>query len=205
VPFSGENQELAKSLASQAAVTLTNRILIKRLENLFESFISLVNGAIDDKSPYTDGHCNRVPLLTMMLADAVDDCAVGPLSGFAMTEEDRYELKIAGLLHDCGKITTPIHVVDKTTKLETIYDRINTLDTRFEVLSRDAEIVMLRAKLERLETNPTGSENSADRDFELPVAKIEKDRQFLRVSNVGGEFMNSEDVERVMDISSKCR
>ncbi len=205
VPFSDEDQELAESLASQAAVALTNRLLINRLEDLFESFINLVNGAIDQKSPYTGGHCDRVPLLTMMLADAVDDCTVGPLSGFSMTEEDRHELKIAGLLHDCGKITTPIHVVDKATKLETIYDRINTIDTRFDVVRRDAEIAMLRAKLERLETKQGGSEEDADRQFELRVAEIESDREFLRLSNVGGEFMKPEDVERVIDISSKYR
>ena len=205
VPFSDEDQKLAESLASQAAVTLTNRLLINRMEELFEAFICMVNGAIDQKSPYTGGHCDRVPLLTMMLADAVDDCEEGPLSDFAMTEEDRHELKIAGLLHDCGKITTPVHVVDKATKLETIYDRVNTIDTRFEVLRRDAEIAMLRAKLERLETNHAGCEDEAERGFELRVAEIEKDREFLRFSNVGGEFMKPEDVERVMDISSKYR
>ncbi len=66
-----------------------------------------------------------------------------------MTEKDRYELKIAGLLHDCGKVTTPVHVVDKATKLETIYDRIHLIDTRFEVLKRDLEIaVALRNELD---------------------------------------------------------
>jgi HD-GYP domain-containing protein (c-di-GMP phosphodiesterase class II) len=205
VPFSDEDQKLADSPTSQEAVALTNRLLINRLEDLFESFISTVNGAIDQKSPYTGGHCDRVPLLTMMLADARDDCEEGPLSDFAMTEEDRHELKIAELLHDCGKITTPVHVVDKATKLETIYDRVNTIDTRFELLRRDAEIGMLRAKLERLETNHAGSEDDAECGFELRVAEIEKDREFLRFSNVGGEFMEPEDVERVPDISSKYR
>ena len=91
---------------------------------LFESFIKLINAAIDDKSPYTGGHCERVPMLTMLLADAVDACKVGPLQSFTMSDRDRYELKIAGLLHDCGKVTTPVHVVDKATKLQTIFDRI---------------------------------------------------------------------------------
>ena len=152
VPFSSEDQQLAESLASQAAIALTNRLLINHMEQLFESFISLINGAIDDKSPYTGRHCDRVPLLTMMLAEAVNDCRVGPLRSFAMTDKDRHELKIAGLLHDCGKITTPVHVVDKATKLETIYDRMNTIDTRFEVIRRDAEIAMLENKLDALQT-----------------------------------------------------
>ena len=115
-------------------------MLINQLEELFESFINLINTAIDEKSPYTGGHCQRVPALTMMLAEAVNETSDGPLADFRMTDKDRYELKIAGLLHDCGKVTTPVHVVDKATKLETIFDRIHLIDTRFEVLKRDAEI-----------------------------------------------------------------
>ena len=120
MPFSSADQRLAESLASQAAIALTNRLLINQLEELFESFINLINTAIDDKSPYTGGHCQRVPTLTMMLAEAVNEATSGPLAGFNMIDKDRYELKIAGLLHDCGKVTTPVHVVDKATKLQTI-------------------------------------------------------------------------------------
>ena len=145
VAFSEADQHLVESLASQAAIALTNRRLIKQMEDLFESFINLINTALDDKSPYTGGHCERVPMLTMMLAEAVNRTNSGPLKDFVMSEKDRYELKIAGLLHDCGKITTPVHVVDKSTKLHTLFDRIQLLDTRFEVLKRDAEITMLRA------------------------------------------------------------
>jgi HD-GYP domain-containing protein (c-di-GMP phosphodiesterase class II) len=81
-----------------------------------------------------------VPELTMMLAEAVHKTETGPLADFRMSDADRKELWMAGLLHDCGKITTPVHVVDKATKLETIFDRIHMVDTRFEVLLRDAEI-----------------------------------------------------------------
>src|SRR3954449_2594522 len=150
VAFSASDQRLAESLASQAAVALTNRMLINQLETLFESFISLINGAIDEKSPYTGGHCQRVPVLTMLLAEAVNDTRQGPLSDFHMSEKDRYELKIAGLLHDCGKVTTPVHVVDKASKLETIFDRIELIDTRFEVLKRDVEIQWLRREIDDL-------------------------------------------------------
>ncbi len=124
VAFSEADQRLAESLASQAAIALTTRRLIAQQEALFESFISMINTAIDEKSPYTGGHCQRVPELTMMLAEATMGSVDGPLANFHMSDKDRYELKIAGLLHDCGKITTPIHVVDKATKLQTIFDRI---------------------------------------------------------------------------------
>jgi HD-GYP domain-containing protein (c-di-GMP phosphodiesterase class II) len=205
VPFSETDQHLAESLASQAAIALSNRLLINHLQNLFESFINLINAAIDDKSPYTAGHCERVPLLTMMLAEAVNNVKVGPLKSFGMTAKDRYELKIAGLLHDCGKVTTPVHVVDKATKLETIYDRVHLVDTRFEVIKRDAEIELLRAKLDALEKSDAQAALKLEREFELRVREINEDREFLRFCNIGGETMRLEDQERVKTISAKYR
>jgi HD-GYP domain-containing protein (c-di-GMP phosphodiesterase class II) len=196
VAFSASDQRLAESLASQAAVALTNRLLINHLEALFESLINLVNAAIDDKSPYTGGHCERVPVLTMMLAEAVSKCQVGPLQGFTMAERDRYELKIAGLLHDCGKVTTPVHVVDKSTKLETIFDRIHLVDTRLEIIKREAEIELLRA-------GRSGTE--LERELAARIEAIDADREFLRRTNVGGEFMRDEDVARVNTIAKKYR
>jgi HD-GYP domain-containing protein (c-di-GMP phosphodiesterase class II) len=203
VSFSDADQHLAESLASQAAIALTNRLLINHLENLFESFIGLINTAIDDKSPYTGGHCQRVPMLTMMLAEAASDCRVGPLKGFTMTDRDRYELKMAGLLHDCGKVTTPVHVVDKATKLQTIFDRIALLDTRFEVVKRDAEIAALK---ERLRTLEKGAADIALRaEIEARLKPVDEDREFLRRANVGGEAMKDEDVARVQEISKRYR
>ena len=204
VPFSEADQHLAESLASQAAVALTNRQLISQLESLFESFISLINAAIDDKSPYTGGHCQRVPTLTMMLADAVNDTKEGPLADFVMSDKDRYELKIAGLLHDCGKVTTPVHVVDKATKLQTIFDRIGLIDTRFEILKRDAEIAMLRAKLAGGD-NRKGESESAERELKGRLRQINEDRQFLRFCNFGSEAMREEDQARVREIACAYR
>jgi HD-GYP domain-containing protein (c-di-GMP phosphodiesterase class II) len=197
LPFSASDQRLAESLASQAAVALTNRMLINQLETLFESFISLINGAIDEKSPYTGGHCQRVPVLTMLLAEAVNETSAGPLAEFHMSDKDRYELKIAGLLHDCGKVTTPVHVVDKATKLETIYDRIQLIDTRFEVLKRDAEIDSLRrrAAMSRMEA---ADEEGRLRDV---LRRLDDDRKFLHACNVGGERMRDDDIERVKRIA----
>ena len=201
VPFSEADQRLAESLASQAAVALTNRQLINQLEGLFESFISLINAAIDDKSPYTGGHCQRVPILTMMLAEAVNDTNDGPLADFKMTEKDRYELKIAGLLHDCGKVTTPVHVVDKATKLQTIFDRIALIDTRFEILKRDAEVAAFKSKLAAA-ANHGGEWEKADRALKARLRQIDEDRQFLRFCNFGSEAMREEDRQRVRDISA---
>ncbi|HZS66615.1 MAG TPA: HD domain-containing phosphohydrolase [Burkholderiales bacterium] len=197
VAFSASDQRLAESLASQAAVALSNRMLINQLETLFESFISLINGAIDEKSAYTGGHCQRVPVLTMLLAEAVNETTEGPLADFRMTDKDRYELKIAGLLHDCGKVTTPVHVVDKATKLETIFDRVQLIDTRFEVLKRDLEIESLkrRATMSRMQL--------ADDEARLrdELRRIDEDRKFLHACNIGSERMRDDDIEHVKRIA----
>jgi len=216
VPFSSDDQQLLESLASQAAIALTNRRLIAQLEELFESFIRLINTAIDDKSPYTGGNCARVPVLTMMLAEAANRTTQGPLKDFVMSDKDRQELKMAGLLHDCGKITTPVHVVDKATKLHTLFDRIQLIDTRFEVLRRDAEINMLRA----LSPNPSPAGGRGERgsagegqgvrdvedvaaraEYEARIRQLDDDREFLHHCNVGGEKMSDADVERVQRIA----
>ncbi|MBL8534259.1 MAG: GAF domain-containing protein [Betaproteobacteria bacterium] len=205
VPFSDADQRLAESLASQAAVALTNRLLISQLEELFESFINLINEAIDDKSPYTGGHCERVPVLTMMLAEAAHETRTGPLAGWSMTDKDRYELKIAGLLHDCGKVTTPVHVVDKATKLQTIFDRIDLIDTRFEVIKRDAEIAMLRAKLSSRFGERGADGAGLEQSLRDRIRQIESDREFIREANVGSEAMSPEDQQRVANISGQYR
>jgi HD-GYP domain-containing protein (c-di-GMP phosphodiesterase class II) len=202
IPFSPAAQQLAESLASQAAVALTNRQLIQQQEVLFESFISMINYAIDDKSAYTGGHCQRVPRLTMLLAEAVAATTDGPFASFKMTDEDRYELKIAGLLHDCGKVTTPVHVVDKATKLQTIFDRIALVDTRFEVVKRDAEIAMLKAQLALRKPADPAAETALESDLAAQIDKMHSERAFLRKANIGGEFMRPEDQQLVKDIST---
>ena len=120
ISFSALDQQLIESLASQAAVTITNKTLINAQKNLFDSFIQLIATAIDEKSPYTAKHCRRVPVITDMLADATNKIDRGPLKDFSMNDNEIYELNVAAWLHDCGKITTPEYVVDKSTKLETI-------------------------------------------------------------------------------------
>ena len=200
IAFSATDEQLAESLASQAAIALTNRLLISQLENLFESFIGLINTAIDEKSPYTGGHCARVPVLTMMIAEAVNNTKTGPLKDFHMSEKDRYELKIAGLLHDCGKVTTPVHVVDKATKLETINDRINLIDTRFEVLKRDAEIELLKAKQQA--GNDRDAIAKLETGYRSRIKQLDEDREFLRNTNIGGEFVNEELLQRVRKIAT---
>jgi HD-GYP domain-containing protein (c-di-GMP phosphodiesterase class II) len=195
--FSGTDQRFIEALASQAAVAITNQQLIAQLETLLESLVNLINIGIDEKSPYTGRHCQFVPELTMMLAEAVHDTSTGPMAGFRMNDADRKELWLAGLLHDCGKITTPVHVVDKATKLETIFDRIHMVDTRFEVLLRDAEIRALRARC-----RPGADAEAIEARLAEELAGLRADRDFLRHANVGSEGMTPLDQERVHRIAA---
>jgi len=197
VPFSDTDRRLVESLASQAAVALTNRLLILQLEALFESFVKVLNQAIDEKSPYTAGHCARVPVLTMMLAEAAHETAAGPLADWRLADKDRHELRLAALLHDCGKVTTPVHVVDKATKLQTIHDRIELVDTRFEVVRRDAELELRRGG----ETDPARLAAAL-----VPrLNAIDGDRAFLRACNRGSEAMKPADIARVHAIAKRYR
>ncbi|MEE8261528.1 MAG: HD domain-containing phosphohydrolase [Gammaproteobacteria bacterium] len=198
--FSKLHQQLVESLASQAAVTITNKSLIDAQRKLFDSLIQLIANAIDEKSPYTAGHCRRVPVLVEMLADAACRMNVGPLKNFDLTDDERYELSVAAWLHDCGKITTPEHVVDKPTKLSTPFDRIDLVETRLEVLKRDAEITALRRKLSEAEGDKTKADLSDDEEYQAQLKQLDEDFAFLRRCNIGGESMLDEDRERVTQI-----
>ena len=202
IPFSNEVQQQIESLASQGAVALTNKRLVEELRNLFESFIKLIATAIDKKSPYTGGHCERVPEIAMMLSDAVHNTKTGKYKDYALTEEQRYELYIAAWLHDCGKVATPPHVVDKGTKLETIYDRIENVNTRFEVAKRDLEIEYLKEKLKNIKDDKNLNSNHED-SFKKKLDELKEEQDFINKTNVGGEFMSKDDQKKVTDISNK--
>ena len=203
ISFSDDMQNQVESLASQGAVALTNKRLVAELKNLFESFIQLIATAIDKKSPYTGGHCERVPEITMLLADAVEKTKVGKYADFSMNEDERYELYIAGWLHDCGKVATPPHVVDKGMKLETITDRIEVMDTRFEVLKRDAEISMLKKQIALMKKgSANGAIKTLETDLGTQTNQLSSDQTFIQKTNRGGEFMEEEDQQRVADIGN---
>jgi HD-GYP domain-containing protein (c-di-GMP phosphodiesterase class II) len=201
IPFSDSHQRLVESLASQAAVALTNHNLINGLKDLFESFIKLIADAIDEKSPYTGGHCQRVPELTMMLAEAAIKTNEGSLQNFSMTEKEVYELKIAAWLHDCGKVTTPESVMDKATKLETIFDRIHLIDHRFDLLKAQRENVCLRKAIESVRGGGKVSTKQINHDIHVINKQLDDDKNFIRKVNFGSEFMKPEDIARVKEIA----
>lgn len=202
-PFSETDQRFIEALASQAAIAITNQQLIVRLETLFESFIKLINMGIDEKSAHTGRHCEQVPELAMLLADAAHAVQEGPLASFSMTERDRRELWTAGLLHDCGKIATPVHVVEKSTKLETIFDRVHAVDIRIEVLKRDAEIRMLRQQL-ALGADASPAQLSAlQHTLWNELAALDDDRAAVHQANAGSEQMPAALQERIPQIAAQ--
>lgn len=202
IAFSAENQQLVESLASQAAVAMTNQNLIEGLKNLFEAFIELIADAIDEKSPYTGGHCQRVPELTMMLAEAASNTKTGPLKSFSLNEKEIYELRIAAWLHDCGKVTTPESVMDKPTKLSTIFDRIHLLEQRFELLKKQTECDMLQKQLEALKAGREIDAAHMQQEFDAFTQQLDEDCEFLRNANFGSEYMTPEHQQRVHTIAA---
>lgn len=207
VPFSIANQTLVESLASQAAVAMTNHHLIEGLKGLFEAFIELIADAIDQKSPYTGGHCRRVPELTMMLTQALIDAKTGPFKDFTLNENEFYELKVASWLHDCGKVTTPEAIMDKPTKLSSIFDRIQLVDQRFELLKQQAESAMLKEQVEMLKDGGLNQEKQEKLKYQQAKldafnAYCDEARIFLQHANIGSESMTAADLQRIQDIAN---
>lgn len=198
VPFSPDLVGLVTALASQAAVALDNLQLVAAQTSLMESMIRVIATAIDAKSPYTGRHCERVPELAFMLAEAACAAKQGPLAHFNFnTEEEWQEFRIGAWLHDCGKMTTPEYVIDKATKLETIYNRIHEIRTRFEVLLRDAEIARLQAVLDG------EPEEQAAAHYASRKTQLEQDFAFIAECNLGSETMDASRIERVLQIAQQ--
>ncbi|MDR9467425.1 HD domain-containing phosphohydrolase [Marinospirillum sp.] len=200
--FDDSDQDIAESLASQAAIALTNRRLIDELRTLFDSFTQVIASAIDSKSAHTGAHCRRVPDATLMLAEATSGSKFPGIEEFHMSEEDMYELKTAAWLHDCGKVVTPHHVMEKSTKLETIVDRIDWVTDRFEILRRDLEIEKLQEELAAVRQ---GQELSQERQtyYQEADQQLADDLAFLQGANTGGEFMADELIARVESLGEK--
>ncbi|MEI6987427.1 MAG: HD domain-containing phosphohydrolase, partial [Rhodospirillaceae bacterium] len=193
--FTPAMAEFVEALSSQAAAALDNQNLVKAQARLFDCVIKVIAGAIDAKSPYTGGHCERVPELAAMLARAACNAEDGPFADFCMDEDEWREFYLAGWLHDCGKVTTPEYVVDKATKMETIYNRIHEIRTRFEVKLRDYKIDYLQATIDNVAPVETLKEQ-----LDQNIAILKDDFAFVASCNVGEEFMDKGKVERLEKI-----
>jgi HD-GYP domain-containing protein (c-di-GMP phosphodiesterase class II) len=200
VRFDETFEQLTASLASQAAVAVKNAQLFEALERQFMAFTRSIAMAIDEKSPYTAGHVRRVVDITMRIAAAIEDSDEGPYADVSFSRDDLKALRLAAWMHDVGKITTPEWVVDKATKLETLFDRIELVRTRYELLKARARIRNLEAQLDRLDAPEA---DDLDERLHHEIAELEREFAFIERANRGVERMADEDVERVRDIASK--
>ncbi|MFV3288668.1 HD domain-containing phosphohydrolase [Pseudomonas sp. NY11955] len=190
-------RQFVEELSGVAAVAIETRQLVETQQRLLDAMIKLLADAIDAKSPYTGGHCERVPQLAQMLLDQAVAADSGPYASFSMTEAERYEFRVAAWLHDCGKVTSPEYVVDKATKLETLYNRIHEVRMRFEVLWRDAQLAYWQGLA-------SGGEPLAlQATLAAAQAELQDDFAFVAQANIGGEFMQDADVQRLQRIGQR--
>lgn len=187
----------AEKLSGALSSSIETRQLIEAQKKLLDGFVLLIADAIDAKSPYTGGHCRRVPELAISMVERMAADPQGPFKDFQFTDAQRYEFHLGAWLHDCGKVTSPEHIIDKATKLEAIHNRIHEIRTRFEVLWRDAEI----AHLLRLADGEAAERSVATRD--ALQAQLKEEFAFVATCNIGGEFMTDEAIARIREISSR--
>lgn len=205
VAFDTVDEAIAGSLASQAAIALTNQRLIEELRHLFDSFVQVIARGIDAKSPHTGTHCRRVPDATLLLAEAASRSKLTSLADFNPTDEDYYEIRISAWLHDCGKIITPHHIMEKSTKLQGLFDRIELISARFEILQRDLKIQYLQACLdaERKGVADPSYLQALAQHYQTACAQLEQDLDLIRHCNTGQEFTPDAVIERIQTLAQQ--
>ena len=196
--FTDDDENIILSMASQAAVSLTNTQLISDLETLLLDFIKSIADAINEKSKYTGGHINRVAELSTLIANKINEDRSGPFKDIHFTEDELKQIDISAWMHDIGKITTPEYVVDKSTKLETIYDRINEIIVKAEVIKRDLEIEYLKKSFK---TTDEKELQRLENKFKKDVKYIEYSVEYLKQSNNGSEFVSDENIKKIQELA----
>lgn len=187
ISFDEADERIIKALAGQAAMALTNNHLINSLEEFLNSFISTIAHAIDAKSPHTMNHIAKVEKIAILLAKAIDkDETV--YKDVKYTENDFRQIELAAWMHDIGKISMPESVIEKSTKLHGIFDRIQIIKERFEILKRDHEIAYLKNEI-------------SQEDYNSKLSQLNEDLEFLESTNIGAEFTSDDKIERIEKIS----
>lgn len=200
--FSSADQHIAESLASQAAVAITNHRLVDEMQALFDSFVRVIATAIDAKSAHTGAHCRRVPDATLLLAEAAHRSKHPEVASFTLTDEDRYEIKTAAWLHDCGKVVIPHHVMEKSTKLEGLFDRLPSIEARFAVKQQALKMAQLRAEFDAYRQDEAFTDVDRKR-FVIDQLALQEQLELVRRSNTDGEFIDDSDIQRLKAIAQE--
>ena len=204
IAFSQDYENLSESLASQAAVSITNAKLIANMTELFEAFVKVMATAIDEKSPVTGGHIRRVAELTLTMAEVIHDLDEGHFKDKTFSPDQMYELRIAAYMHDIGKVTSPVEIVEKAKKLQTIFDRIQYVRLRMAYISQKIELEGQEAKIKILQNGSSPEKlNSIEKETLEKLIEIEEILRFINKCNEPGEFLDDEILVRLKEVSEK--
>lgn len=193
VCFDDDDEEIALSLASQAAVSITNANLIYDLEKLLEGFLKSIIYALKKKSSYTANHIYKMVYLSNMLAKRINkDKSFYKNKTFS--KSDFKNINFAALMHDVGKLSTPDYIMDKKTKLDGLYDKIELVKTRVWAIKKELEIEFLKDNITKDEYNKN-------------IKTINQNYELLEKYNTGFENVPDEIIKKIENISKtsiKC-
>ncbi|MFB3817830.1 MAG: HD domain-containing phosphohydrolase [Candidatus Methylomirabilales bacterium] len=182
--FGAEDEELLLALSSQAAVAIENAILYEEIERLFEGFIKASVYAIESRDPTTSGHSERVAILTVALAEAVDAAESGAYAALHFSPAQLRELRYAALLHDFGKVGVREPVLVKANKL---YEHaMDLLVSRFKLIRKGLEAECLERKLGlALSLGPDAKPqlDALEADLRVRLAELDEQLRFLQEAN----------------------
>ena len=202
IAFSQDYENLSESLASQAAVSITNAKLISNMTELFEAFVKVMATAIDEKSPVTGGHIRRVANLTLTMAEVIHNHDEGAFKDRKFSPDQMYELRIAAYMHDIGKVTSPVEIVEKAKKLQTIFDRIHYIRLRMDYIIQKVKLEGQQKKIELLERKADLAEiKKVELKSEKQIQEMEDIRLFINKCNEPGEFLEDETLDKLKEIS----
>lgn len=204
IPFSPDYVSLTESLASQAAVSISNARLINDMEHLFESFVEVMATAIDEKSPITGGHIRRVANLTMVMAEELHNSDQAPFQKVHFTPEKFHELRVASWMHDIGKVTTPVEIIEKSKKLETIFDRIQFVDLRMQFIIQSTQLKAAQTQLKLVRDGETPEKiNELEEATANTLKELKEIREFIVKCNEPSEFLEDEYMDRLQEIAKR--
>jgi HD-GYP domain-containing protein (c-di-GMP phosphodiesterase class II) len=183
IPFTSVDEQLAGSLASQAAVAFQNAALLKNIRELFEEFVNAAVKAVEKRDPVTSGHSERVAILTVGLAEKVDALSSGPLADVRLTRDQMKELRYASILHDFGKVAVPEKVLKKGKKL--LASELKNVELRFAYRARVLEAAHLRRKMEAIDSERSDAAELAvlDAEYEKKRRELDQALEAIRLAN----------------------